>query len=76
MERRTRFEASMAKRKNVKDEEAAGNVADSGEVRLELMKRVRSGEITLLEAQNELKKIKRNAKKNGQTTRSQAFNRG
>jgi hypothetical protein len=73
---RTRFEASIAKRNNVKKEEELGNVADSGEVRLKLMKRVRAGEITLAEAQQELKKIKRNAKKNGQITRSQAFNKG
>lgn len=76
MTTRTRFEASLDKKSNVKREEAAGNVADSKEVRLALMQRVHSGEITLLEAQEQLKTIKRDAKKNGMKTRSQAFNEG
>ena len=74
--RRTRFEASMEKRRNVEVNEAAGNIADSTEVRMKLMDQVRAGEKTLAEVQAELKKIKRNAKKNGQITKSQAFNQG
>ena len=74
--RRTRFEAALDKRSNVNREEAAGNVADSKEVRLALMQRVHSGEITLAEAQDQLKKIKAGAKKNGMKTRAQAFNEG
>ncbi len=41
-----------------------------------LMSRVHSGEITLEQAQSELKKIKRGAKTAGMVTRSQAFSRG
>ena len=73
---RTRIEASFDKRKAVKDAEAKGIVADSMDVRRELMRRVHLGEITLQQSQDELKKIKRNAKKNGQVTRSQVFSKG
>ncbi len=76
MESRTRFEASIDKMNAMKTAEAAGQVADSSEVRLALMKRVHDGEITLAEAQAQLKKIKSSAKRNGLITRSQAFSRG
>lgn len=58
---------------NIRAEEASGNVADSMDVRIALMERVHSGEISLADAQAELKRIKRNAKKNGQITRNQAY---
>lgn len=54
--------------------EAAGDVSDNMEVRKALMKRVRSGELTLVEAQWELDIIKRNGKLVGKKTRKQAFN--
>ena len=74
--RRTGSEAAYDKRENVKDCEADGIIADSMDVRMELMRKVKSGERTLESVQAELKKIKRDAKKNGKLTRSQAFNRG
>ena len=74
--RRTRFEASLEKRSNVKECEKSGVIADSTDVRMALIEQVRSGEKTLAEVQSELKKIQRNAKKNGKLTRSQAFNQG
>ena len=73
---RTRFEAAMDKRDALKTAEAAGQVADNMNVRLALMARVHSGEITLAQAQAELKKIKSGAKRAGLVTRAQAFNRG
>jgi len=73
---RTRFEASLEKRKAVKDAEASGKVADSMDVRRALMDRVDSGEITLADAQAKLKKIKSGAKRAGLVTRAQAFSRG
>ena len=76
MERRTNFEASMDKRAAVKEAQASGLVADSMEVRKELIRRMDAGELALVQVQAELAKIKRNAKKNGLVTRSQAFNRG
>lgn len=57
----------------IKKAEAEGKVADSMDYRMALMERVRKGEITLEEAQAELKKVKRNAKKNGMTTRNSVF---
>jgi hypothetical protein len=73
---RTRFEAAMDKRDALKTAEAAGQVADNMDVRLALMSRVHSGEITLAQAQAELKKIKSGAKRAGLVTRAQAFSRG
>ena len=60
----------------VRAAEAAGQVADSIDIRKALMARVHSGEITLEQAQAELRKIKRGAKAAGQVTRAQAFARG
>lgn len=62
-----------ARRKAADDAEAQGRVADSMEVRLALMAKFHEGEMTLPEVQAELKRIKRNAKKNGQITRNQAY---
>jgi uncharacterized protein YaaN involved in tellurite resistance len=73
---RTRWEASFDKRKEMQRAEESGEVADSMEYRTKLMERVHAGELSLEEAQTELKKVKRNAKKNGLVTRSQAFSRG
>ena len=75
-ESRTRFEAAIEKNRALKAAEDAGEVADSHTVRLAIMARVRSGDITLVQAQAELKKIKANAKSIGKITRSQAFSRG
>lgn len=74
--RRTRFEASLDKRAALKKAEADGMVADSMDVRMKLVERMHSGELTLAQVQDELKKIKRNAKKNGMVTRNQVFIRG
>lgn len=73
MSRMTRFERLEERRIGLNEAEAAGQVADSHEVRLKLMERVHSGEITLEHAQSELKRIKRSAKKNGLATRDQAY---
>lgn len=62
-----------ARRDAQKQAEAEGKVADSMDVRKALMQRFHDGEITLEQAQAELAKIKRNAKRNGQITRDQAF---
>jgi uncharacterized membrane protein YjjP (DUF1212 family) len=70
------FETSMRKRKAVEDGMKSGLIADNDEVRLQLMQRVHNKEITLEQAQAELKKIKKSAKKNGQLTKAQAFSRG
>lgn len=66
----------MDKRAEVNRSDAAGEAADSMDVRKALMARVHAGEITLSEAQAELKRIQRGAKVAGKVTRAQAFNRG
>lgn len=73
---RTRSEAKLDKRNAVNSAEKSGQIADSMDVRLALMRRVESGEITLDQAQAELKRIKRGAKAAGKLTRAQAFSRG
>lgn len=67
------FYERSAARAAVNKAEADGKIADSLDVRKALMARVESGEITLEQAQTELKKIKRDAKKNGLATRNQVF---
>lgn len=57
----------------VRKAEEAGQVADSHEVRLNLIARFKAGEITFDEMQAELKRIKRGAKRAGKTTRAAVF---
>lgn len=73
---RTRFEAAMDKKRAQRAAEAAGEVADSHSVRLAIMARIKSGEITLVQGQAELKKIQAKAQSIGLKTRAQAFNEG
>jgi len=73
--RRTRFEASLAKRRAVDSADTSGSVCDSMEVRTKLMERVKNGEITLRQAQDELKTIKRQGKREGKLTRAQVYSR-
>ncbi len=68
-----RFSRMMEKRRLLKEAEESGQVADSLEVRMALMARVKSGEITLAEAQVELRRIKRGAGQRGLITRAQAY---
>jgi len=70
---RYRDEKIRRKRDAIKQAESEGKVADSMDYRKALMERVHSGEITLEAAQAELKRTKRNAGKNGKTTRSSVF---
>lgn len=70
---RMSFDRTLQARQDLRDAEAAGQVADSKEVRLALMQRVHNGELSLAEAQAELARIKRQAKANGKVTRNQAF---
>lgn len=67
------FWRNWERRMAMKAAESNGEVADSLDVRKALMQRVHSGEITLAQAQDELKRIKRGAKSAGKVTRAQAF---
>lgn len=66
----------MEKKRAQRAAEAAGRVADSHSVRLAIMARIKSGEITLAQGQAELKKIQAKAQSIGLKTRAQAFNEG
>lgn len=57
----------------IREAESSGEIADSMDVRKALMQRVHTGEITLAEAQAQLKKIKLGASKAGKTTRAKVF---
>ncbi len=73
MPRRTAFDAALDKRCAIEESESLGLVADSIEVRAELVRQMNAGEKTLAEVQAELKRIKLDAKKNGKVTRSQVW---
>lgn len=73
MTRRTKPEALHDKNAAVRAAEAAGEVADSMPVRLEIVRRMNAGEITLAQAQAELAAIKRGAAKAGKTTRGKVW---
>ncbi|MDD2005164.1 hypothetical protein NPS31_17650 [Pseudomonas putida] len=53
--------------------EEQGLVADSTEFRQALVAKLESGEMTIDQAQEELRKVKREAKKNGKKTREQIW---
>jgi uncharacterized membrane protein YjjP (DUF1212 family) len=57
----------------IKEAEEAGQVADSMEVRLQIVARIKAGEISLQEGQAELRRIQRQAATRGQSTRSQIY---
>ena len=75
MEPRTKWEANNDKRNAVERADAAGEVADSDAVRLELIQQMKRGEKTLAQIQAELAQIKRTATKNGKLTKTQVWNR-
>jgi len=68
-----RFWRKVAQQDALNKAEVDGKIADSMEVRTALVEKMNRGEMTLAEVQAELKRIKRNAKKNGLVTRSQAY---
>lgn len=71
--RRTPLQKLRDRNAAVAEAESSGVVADSIEVRKALLARVDAGEITLQQAQDELKRLKRTASRNGQTTRGKVW---
>lgn len=69
-------ESGFRKSRAVNKAEEKGLIADSLDVRKELLSRAKAGEITLEEAKKELAKIKRNAKKQGKQTRAEVWRKG
>ena len=65
-----------AKQEELKRAEAAGEVADSLEVRMALLKRMEAGELTGEQVKAELASIKRGAHKAGKVSREEAYRRG
>ncbi|WP_302088166.1 hypothetical protein [Pseudomonas putida] len=53
--------------------EEQGVVADSTEFRQALVAKLQSGDMTLSQVQEELRKVKRDAKRNGKKTRAQIW---
>lgn len=76
MMRRSSWDARLDKRVNIEKLEEQGLIADSMEVRMSLVERVMRGEITPEQSREELKRIQRNAKRNGLKTRNQAWREG
>lgn len=72
-DRPTRFEIALERKRELREAEAAGEVADSMEVRRALIAKMDAGEMTLEQVQAELKRIKRNASKAGKTTRARVL---
>lgn len=70
------FWTAARKKDAMNKADADGLVADSMAVREELVRKMHAGEMTLEQVQAELKRIKRDAKKNGKITRDQAWRRG
>ncbi|MGB5955394.1 hypothetical protein [Pseudomonas sp.] len=73
MRRRDWYERRMDKRVALQIAEEQGLVADSTEFRQALVAKLESGEMTLAQVQEELRKVKREAKKNGKKTREQIW---
>ena len=76
MMRRSSWDARLDKRVNIEKLEEQGLIADSMEVRRSLVERIMRGEITPEQSREELKRIQRNAKRNGLKTRNQAWREG
>ena len=76
MMRRSSWDARLDKRVNIEKLEEQCLIADSMEVRKSLVERVMRGEITPEQSREELKRIQRNAKRNGLKTRNQAWREG
>ncbi len=71
----SKFYSNLRKSEALEAADAAGEIADSMEVRAKLIAQMQSGEKTLAEIQAELEAIKRSAKKSGKLTRTQMWNR-
>lgn len=73
MRRRDWYDRRTDKRVALQIAEEQELVADSTEFRQGLVAKLQSGEMTVQQAQDELRKVKREAKKNGKKTRSQIW---
>ena len=73
MRRRDWYDRRLDKRVALQIAEEQGVVADSTEFRQVLVAKLQSGDMTLSQVQEELRKVKRDAKRNGKKTRAQIW---
>ncbi|ROM29291.1 hypothetical protein BK645_09995 [Pseudomonas protegens] len=73
MSRRDWYDRRTDKRVALQIAEEQGIVADSSALRASLVAKIHAGEMTIEQAQDELRKVKREAKKNGLKTRDQIW---
>ncbi|HEK1767544.1 TPA: hypothetical protein SMR47_001463 [Pseudomonas putida] len=73
MRRRDWYDRRLDKRVALQVAEEEGVVADSTEFRQALVAKLQTGEMTIDQAQEELRKVKREARKNGKKTRDQIW---
>ncbi|WP_321837845.1 hypothetical protein [Pseudomonas kulmbachensis] len=73
MSRRDWYDRRLDKRVALQIAEEQGLVADSSELRASLVAKVHAGEMTIEQVQAELRRVKREAKKNGMKTRDQIW---
>ena len=73
MSRRDWYDRRLDKRVALQIAEEQGLVADSSEFRASLVAKVHAGEMTIEQVQAELRRVKREAKKNGMKTRDQIW---
>ncbi|HEK0905426.1 TPA: hypothetical protein SMQ04_000136 [Pseudomonas putida] len=73
MRRRDWYDRRLDKRVALQVAEEEGVVADSTEFRQALVAKLQTGEMTINQAQEELRKVKREARKNGKKTRDQIW---
>lgn len=73
MRRRDWYDRRTDKRVALQIAEEQGLGADSTEFRQALVAKLESGAMTLAQVQEELRKVKREAKKNGKKTRDQIW---
>ncbi|KTC33747.1 hypothetical protein AO265_35830 [Pseudomonas sp. ABAC61] len=73
MSRRDWYDSRLDKRVALQIAEEQGIVADSSALRASLVAKIHAGEMTIEQVQAELRKVKREAKKNGLRTRDQIW---
>ncbi|PYD05927.1 hypothetical protein DND90_21550 [Pseudomonas syringae pv. maculicola] len=73
MTRRDWYDRRLDKRVALQIAEEHGLVADSSALRAALVAKIHSGDMTIEQVQAELRKVKREAKKNGLKTRDQIW---
>ncbi|VVM94650.1 hypothetical protein [Pseudomonas fluorescens] len=73
MSRRDWYDRRTDKRVALQIAEEQGIVADSTALRASLVAKIHAGEMTIEQVQSELRKVKREAKKNGLKTRDQIW---